>query len=117
MYSRECRGFARCFIITSARGYSPYRGMENEVKHGEKALSCPEQVGNQHESQRDKSEESSARPLMENVISLSLFLALAPSHLFPVTLLDFIRLVGIRAGWKRKRKKKREAHEENGIVV
>lgn len=36
----------------------PYRGMENEVKRGEKSF-CPEQVDNQRERKRDKSEESS----------------------------------------------------------
>lgn len=50
---------------------SPYKGMGNEVKRGEKA-SVPNRFDNQHEWQRDKSEESSARPLMENVIPLSL---------------------------------------------
>lgn len=45
--------------------------MGNEVKRGEKA-SVPNRFDNQHEWQRDKSEESSARPLMENVIPLSL---------------------------------------------
>lgn len=57
---------------------SPYKGMGNEVKRGEKA-SVPNRFDNQHEWQRDKSEESSARPLMENVIPLSL------SPFFPST--------------------------------
>lgn len=57
---------------------SPYKGMGNEVKRGEKA-SVPNRFDNQHEWQRDKSEESSARPLMENVIPLSL--SLSPFHI------------------------------------
>lgn len=58
---------------------SPYKGMGNEVKRGEKA-SVPNRFDNQHEWQRDKSEESSARPLMENVIPLSLSLSLSLPH-------------------------------------
>lgn len=57
---------------------SPYKGMGNEVKRGEKA-SVPNRFDNQHEWQRDKSEESSARPLMENVIPLSF--SLSPFHI------------------------------------
>lgn len=59
---------------------SPYKGMGNEVKRGEKA-SVPNRFDNQHEWQRDKSEESSARPLMENVIPLSLSPSLSPFHI------------------------------------
>lgn len=58
----------------------PYRGMENEVKRGEKSF-CPEQVDNQRERQCDKSEESSgptANGKCNPALSFSFPLAPAP---------------------------------------